>query len=768
MSTDVETNVNNQADLGTAKTASKKDKKKGPEKNDEFLLARFKGDGVRYKAKLIGVDDVPEARGDKMSQDSMMKLKGIAVAARSQGKHKQRIWVNISLSGIKIIDEKTGVIEHEHLVNKISFIARDVTDSRAFGYVCGAEGQHQFFAIKTAQQAEPLVMDLKDLFQLIFNMRKKEAEHPKTNGSDVLLNTEGKGENLKVVDQLDLFGDMSTPPDLHSPSETNGILLLDLSSEVDDNQNWVKGNPFASSIYSSKIQSSVSPENPFCSTSEFFPNPNPFNDESFKSNQLACLTSMVNPGSSSCAEISSKNSSGSNLNGGYQNGDSDCFGQQFNQMSNRTMIQALANGEWPLERTVAAKWMWDGTLVKEQNSMSLKTSVLPFFGSTSKNPQLKNGINGDPMEFSEVSLPPAKEAMLISPPPPNANAGRGKRNVKSPTNDIFGANLFGSTGQLEVSPKLDLDQSNPMNIFNSPITTTTTAAAMSGLGNNTGLAALGTMSLGPPTDITSAPSAWRQPAPSMFPSPGGICQVTAPGPQSSAFGTPSMSAWGQISPPFGAAAAPQPSPWGQIRAPPPPAVWPQSPMPGSFQSNLMPPSLMSGAMMGMQQTSTPQRQPPPRPVPVDPPKVENKAFTALDPLGEKEHKNVRDMFKNFQIAKPPPVPARKGEQETVKGSSSNSGTFNEYFSTKVGLAQEAADDDDFDIDQLSSKITEQPKLAPQQMVPAAAPSVSAPAQSLFPDPFGTDLFGTDAFEPISSTMASSNFTLCKLCRTQGW
>lgn len=110
----------------------------------------------------------------------------MAVAARSQGKHKQRIWINISMSGIKIIDEKSGVssavslqdcqiitlwssldlicsanktfvlvtqvIEHEHVVNKISFIARDVTDNRAFGYVCGAEGQHQFFAIKTAQQ----------------------------------------------------------------------------------------------------------------------------------------------------------------------------------------------------------------------------------------------------------------------------------------------------------------------------------------------------------------------------------------------------------------------------------------------------------------------------------------------------------------------------------------------------------------------------------------------------------------------------------------
>lgn len=36
-------------------------------------------------------------------------LQGMAVAARSQGKHKQRIWVNISMSGIKIIDERSGV-----------------------------------------------------------------------------------------------------------------------------------------------------------------------------------------------------------------------------------------------------------------------------------------------------------------------------------------------------------------------------------------------------------------------------------------------------------------------------------------------------------------------------------------------------------------------------------------------------------------------------------------------------------------------------------
>ncbi|XP_019060618.1 disabled homolog 2 isoform X3 [Fukomys damarensis] len=240
MSNEVETSTTNgQPDQQAApKAPSKKEKKKGSEKTDEYLLARFKGDGVKYKGKLIGIDDVPDARGDKMSQDSMMKLKGMAAAGRSQGQHKQRIWVNISLSGIKIIDEKTGVIEHEHPVNKISFIARDVTDNRAFGYVCGGEGQHQFFAIKTGQQAEPLVVDLKDLFQVIYNVKKKEEEKKKAeeankaieNGSEALMTLDDQDNKLKLgVDQMELFGDMSTPPDLNSPtSSANDLLASDI------------------------------------------------------------------------------------------------------------------------------------------------------------------------------------------------------------------------------------------------------------------------------------------------------------------------------------------------------------------------------------------------------------------------------------------------------------------------------------------------------------------------------------------------------------
>lgn len=47
----------------------------GQDRSEAALIRRFKGDGIRYKAKLIGLDEVTAARGDKLCQDSMMKLK---------------------------------------------------------------------------------------------------------------------------------------------------------------------------------------------------------------------------------------------------------------------------------------------------------------------------------------------------------------------------------------------------------------------------------------------------------------------------------------------------------------------------------------------------------------------------------------------------------------------------------------------------------------------------------------------------------------------
>ncbi|KAK3567607.1 hypothetical protein QTP86_020287, partial [Hemibagrus guttatus] len=151
----------------------------GQNRSEQALIKRFRGDGVRYKAKLIGIDDVSAARGDKLCQDSMMKLKGIAASARSKGEHKQRVFLTISFNGIKIYDERSGVLQHHHSVHEISYIAKDTRDHRAFGYVCGKEGNHKFVAIKTVHSAEPLILELRDLFTLIYDLRQRDEGEKK-------------------------------------------------------------------------------------------------------------------------------------------------------------------------------------------------------------------------------------------------------------------------------------------------------------------------------------------------------------------------------------------------------------------------------------------------------------------------------------------------------------------------------------------------------------------------------------------------------------
>ncbi|XP_059418850.1 disabled homolog 1-like isoform X2 [Carassius carassius] len=157
----------------------KESRRRGGDRSKQALIQRFRGDGVRYKAKLIGIDDVKATRGDKLCQDSMMKLKGIAASARSKGKHKQRIFLTVSFGGIKIYDERSGVLQHHHSVHEISYIAKDTRDHRAFGYVCGKKGNHKFVAIKTSHSAEPVILDLRDLFTLVYDIKKREESQEK-------------------------------------------------------------------------------------------------------------------------------------------------------------------------------------------------------------------------------------------------------------------------------------------------------------------------------------------------------------------------------------------------------------------------------------------------------------------------------------------------------------------------------------------------------------------------------------------------------------
>ncbi|XP_076748814.1 DAB adaptor protein isoform X1 [Xylocopa sonorina] len=212
---------------------------------------RFIGEGVSFKAKLIGILEVSEARGDRMCQAALADLK---MAIRAAGEHKQRIIIQVSIEGIRLRDEKSGDCLYQHPVHRISFISHDMTDSRAFGYIFGSpDTGHRFFGIKTDKAASQVVMAMRDLFQVVFELKKKEVEQSKQNAINVIkFHTSGifvepipdtkgaAGSDSSLHRVRNTNSEIDKPADKRNESQSDVIAdLLDLQFELNSLQQGI-------------------------------------------------------------------------------------------------------------------------------------------------------------------------------------------------------------------------------------------------------------------------------------------------------------------------------------------------------------------------------------------------------------------------------------------------------------------------------------------------------------------------------------------------
>jgi disabled family protein 2 len=189
----------------------------------------------------------------------MIKLKALVVAKKE---HKQRICIKVTLEGVEILDEKTNQPMFNHSVNKISYIARDVSDSRAIGYIYkNGSNSFQYFAIKTLGQAQELFNTLKELFEVVLEMRNKAKQNKQEVKKEIetVENVEEKAptNDPEISGLQDKIKQMNEQP---APS------LLEIGSEVDG-----LGDTLESSLRVSPLQvSAETPTEPKKPSSELF------------------------------------------------------------------------------------------------------------------------------------------------------------------------------------------------------------------------------------------------------------------------------------------------------------------------------------------------------------------------------------------------------------------------------------------------------------------------------------------------------------------
>lgn len=167
-----------------------------------------------------------------MVWDAMMKLKGFEAAFRKQGRHKQRVWLKICSSGVRILDERTGSEMYVHDKSDISAVTRDESDPRALSYVCKHTDNYYLFYLRMANLAEPVLSDIRDVCRMTDLAPQQETpREPPPQSSALLVVEEASSEPSEEASLENIF---SPRPDSEPQQAPSSELLQVFSPQMKD------------------------------------------------------------------------------------------------------------------------------------------------------------------------------------------------------------------------------------------------------------------------------------------------------------------------------------------------------------------------------------------------------------------------------------------------------------------------------------------------------------------------------------------------------
>ncbi|XP_070302540.1 PTB domain-containing engulfment adapter protein 1-like [Salvelinus sp. IW2-2015] len=193
-----------------------------------------------YFIFFLGNTEVDQPKGTEIVKEAVRKLKFQRHIKKSEGQKTQKVELQISIYGVKILDPKTKDVQYNCQLHRISFCADDKTDKRIFTFICTEPEtkKHICYVFDSEKCAEEVTLTIGQAFDLAYKKflesGGKDVETRKQIGTLQKriqeLETENSGLKKQLWELEEQLMIAPVPPQLHINSTNEAYMLSRPSS----------------------------------------------------------------------------------------------------------------------------------------------------------------------------------------------------------------------------------------------------------------------------------------------------------------------------------------------------------------------------------------------------------------------------------------------------------------------------------------------------------------------------------------------------------
>lgn len=193
---------------------------------------------VEYTVKMLGYIEVQKAKGSNIVRDAIHAIRFQLQIKRGETGHSGaklgKVLLQVSISGVNVMDFKTRAILFKHPLNCISFCADDKQDKRVFSYIAKNDsGKNECFVFLSDKMAESITLTIGEAFDLAYERFLKKGKNLENQKQILLLK-----KNIVQLEEKNRLLEIRLKQCHCASSDNNSELLIPIAPILQDNKQF--------------------------------------------------------------------------------------------------------------------------------------------------------------------------------------------------------------------------------------------------------------------------------------------------------------------------------------------------------------------------------------------------------------------------------------------------------------------------------------------------------------------------------------------------